>query len=321
MILAGLVDGPGPYAGPTKALVSTPEEACAAVARYAAHGYVQLKIYSSVKPELVPVLVAEAHRRGMRVSGHVPAFMTAEQAVRDGYDEIQHANFLFLNFWLDSVPDTRSTARFTAVGERAALLDLDSPRVRDFIALLHDRHIAIDPTLGVFEALFTARKGEVSPVDSAVADRLPPQIRRGLLSGGLPIPPGMDQRYRDSFAQMLRMVKRLYDAGITIEAGTDGDPGFGLHRELELYSAAGIPNAEVLRLATWGAAHVMGQDRERGAITPGRQADLVLVDGDPVTRIHDIRRTEWVVKDGWVYRAADLARSVGVTPVVEEPRP
>jgi imidazolonepropionase-like amidohydrolase len=319
VVMAGIIDGPGPYAGPTNVLVDTPAAARAAVARYAAHGFVQIKIYSSVKPELVPVLVEEAHRRGLRVSGHIPAFMSAEQAVRAGYDEIQHANFLFLNFWADSVPDTRTPARFTAVGERAAGLDLDGAPVREFIALLKERHVAVDPTLNIFESLLTARRGTVSAGDAAIADRLPPQIRRGLLSGGLPVPEGMDQRYRDSFAQMPRLIKRLYDAGVVIEAGTDAAPGFALHRELELYSAAGIPNAEVLRLATLGAARVMGVERERGSIAPGKQADLVLVDGDPLERIGDIRRTEWVVKDGWLYRSADLYQAVGVVPAVGSP--
>ncbi len=139
IIMAGLVDGPGPYTGPIKVIAGDSATARDVVNRYADSGYVQLKIYSSVRPPLVPFLAAEAHRRGMRVSGHVPAFMSAEQAVRAGYDEIQHENFLFLNFWLDSFPDTRTPVRFTAVAERAAALDLQSARVRSFVELLKTR--------------------------------------------------------------------------------------------------------------------------------------------------------------------------------------
>ena len=125
MVLAGFIDGPGPYEGPIKVLAATPEEARERVDHYADLGYVQIKIYSSVKPELVPVIIDEAHKRGMRVSGHVPAGMTAEQFVRDGADEIQHMNFVFLNFWPE-VKETRTPARFTEPGKRAAGLDLNS---------------------------------------------------------------------------------------------------------------------------------------------------------------------------------------------------
>jgi (2Fe-2S) ferredoxin len=87
--MAGFLDGPGPFAGPTKVLVSTDSAARAWIDRYAAMGYVQTKVYSSIKPELVPAIVDESHKRGLRVSGHIPNGMTAEQAVRAGFDEIQ----------------------------------------------------------------------------------------------------------------------------------------------------------------------------------------------------------------------------------------
>ena len=87
--LAGFIDGPGPFEGPVKILAATPEEARQRVDDYANLGYLQIKIYSSVKPELVPVIAEEAHKRGLRVSGHVPSGMIAEQFVRDGADEIQ----------------------------------------------------------------------------------------------------------------------------------------------------------------------------------------------------------------------------------------
>ncbi|HVS01647.1 MAG TPA: hypothetical protein VMT16_02675, partial [Thermoanaerobaculia bacterium] len=117
VVLAGFMDGPGPFAGPTRVLVSTPDEARAAIDRYADSGHEQIKIYSSIDPQLVPAIAEHAHARGLRLSGHVPAFMTAEQAVRQGFDEIQHLNMLVLNF-LPDVEDTRTPARFTAVAER-----------------------------------------------------------------------------------------------------------------------------------------------------------------------------------------------------------
>jgi Amidohydrolase family len=234
--------------------------------------------------------------------------------VREGYDEIQHANFWFLNFWGDSSIDTRTPARFIAVAQWGALLDLHSARVRAFVQLLKDRGTALDPTVNVFENDFTARKGVVSPTYAAVADRLPAQVRRGFLSGGLPVPAGMDERYRASFVAMLRFLKLMYDAGIPIEAGTDAFPGFAYQRELELYAEAGIPTRVVLQIATLNAARIVHRDSLLGSVTPGKLADLILVQGDPTERMSDIRHVTLVMKDGVVYEPAALYRAVGIRP-------
>jgi imidazolonepropionase-like amidohydrolase len=314
ILMAGIMDGRGPYAGPTKVLVDTEDEARAAIETYAGLGYAQVKIYSSIKPELVPKIIEMAHARGLRVSGHVPAFMTAEQFVRAGADEFQHINFFVLNFLFDDVKDTRTPVRFTAVADRAATLDLSSARVRSFVELLKERKTVVDPTVNIFEGMFTDRPGQIPAGFAAIADRLPPQVRRGLLAGGLPVPEGKDERYRESAKALLRMVKMLYDAGVPIVAGTDSTPGFALHRELELYAEAGIPPADVLRIATLGAARVMKRERELGTIAPGKVADLILIDGDPTRRIGDIRRVSLVIKDGSVYEPAALYKSIGVRP-------
>ena len=314
LTLSGLIDGSGPFQVPLGVLADDSLAAHRAVEWYAAHGYEQIKVYSSMKPELVPGIIAAAHARGLRVSGHVPAFMRAEEVVRLGFDELQHANFLLLNF-MDSVKDTRSMARFTAVAEHGAELDFASQRVRDFVSLLKARGTDIDPTLVAFEDWFTARPGQLGPSETAIADRMPPQVRRTFYAGGLPVPSGKDQRYRDSYGAMLRMVKALYDAGVPVVAGTDAAPiGFALFRELELYAQAGIPPGRVIQLATIGAARIMHHDAERGSIAVGKLADLVLVDGDPTQRISDIRRTSLVVKNGIVYRPAELYGVLGVRP-------
>ncbi len=312
VLKAGFLDGRGPYAGPTKVFADTEEEARQAIDRYAKLGYVQTKIYSSIKPELVPKIAQMSHAHGMRVSGHVPAFMTAEQFIKDGADEIQHMNFIFLNFMFDQVKDTRTPARFTEVAQRGADIDPASPQVQSFIHLMLEHHTDLDPTLNVFEGMFDDRPGKVSDSYAAVADRLPVQIRRGFYYGGIEVPNGMDQRYRDAFTQMLKMTKALYDSGVPIVAGTDALAGFALHRELELYEQAGIPAPKVLQLATLGAARIMKKDDQLGSVTPGKLADMIVVDGDPTTRVSDIRKVKFVIKDGVVYKTADLYRAVGV---------
>jgi imidazolonepropionase-like amidohydrolase len=314
VVYAGIIDGPGPFQGPTKTLVATEAEAHDAVRRLSAAKFLQVKIYSSVKPELVPVIAQDAHEGGMRVSGHIPAFMTAEQAVRAGYDEIQHMNMLFLNFLADEVPDTRGPARFTAVADKAATLDLSSDRVRAFVDLLKERKTVIDPTLGIFEGMFVARAGQMDPGYAAIAADLPAQVRRGFLDGGLPVPEGKDQRYKDSFRAMERMLSLLEKNGVPIVAGTDALPGFALHRELEVYVDAGLSPARVLQIATRDAARVTRRLGDLGTVDPGKLADLVLVEGDPTTRISDIRNVRLVVKDGALYDPSAMRKELGIRP-------
>ncbi len=313
IVLAGVIDGPGPFHAPTKILPATPEEARAAVDRYAQLGYVQIKIYSSAKPELVPVIIQEAHRLGLRVSGHIPAEMLASECVKLGYDEIQHANFLMLNFMPD-VKDTNTPKRFTVVAQRGADLDLHSAEVQDFIKLLKDHHTALDPTLCVFENMYMTGPGAIPRAYQSVAGRFPPQVQRRLMSEGLTPPPGLAERYRQSFAKMLELVGMMYRAGIPIEDGTDAMPGFTLQRELELHVQMGIPANRVLQDATLNAAHIMKLDGELGSIAPGKLADLTLVQGNPVDNISDIRKTVWVVKDGLSYKPEELYSALGMAP-------
>jgi imidazolonepropionase-like amidohydrolase len=313
---AGLIDGPGPYQAPTGILAGTQKDADAAVNRYADLGYVQTKIYSSFDPALLPEVIYLSHARGMRVSGHIPNGITATQFVEAGADEIQHINFIMLNFFPEKVKDTRTPERFTAVGQYAAGLDLDSKPVNDFIALLQLHHTTLDPTLVAFEPMYIARPGQVDPSMKPILDRLPAQVQRGAYVGGLPVTPANDQTYRDSWAVMLKMTKRLYDAGVPILAGTDSLAGLMLHHELELQEQAGIPPLAALQNATLLAATVLREQLELGSIQTGKLADLVLVDGNPGVNISDIRRCRTVFKNGDLYDSGKLYAAVGIGPAL-----
>src|SRR5438094_9610610 len=147
VLKAGISDATGEFAGPTKMRVDTADQAIQDVDWYAAHGYVQLKIYSSIKPELVPIIADHAHARGLRVSGHVPAFMSARQFVEAGADEIQHINFIELNFLYPQVKETRNRDRFVKVAEHAGEFTPDKSEVREFISFLAQHHTVLDPTI------------------------------------------------------------------------------------------------------------------------------------------------------------------------------
>jgi imidazolonepropionase-like amidohydrolase len=313
---SGIIDGTGPYAGPTKMRIDTPAQAVADVDWYADHGYGQIKIYSSVPPPIMPVIAAEAHARGLRVSGHVPAFMSAEQFVAGGADEIQHLNFIVLDFLFPAVQETRNMNRFTEVAAHARDFPPDKPQVRDFIAYLVRHHTVLDPTMNVFEAMFCGDPAAVTPGLEGIAPRMPPQVRRGLLSGALVVPKGQEAAYREALPAMLTLLRALHEAGVTIIPGTDSMPGYELHHELELYTRAGIPPAEVLRMDTLTSALVIGANGARGVIAPGKLADLILIDGDPSVHIADVDRIEVVMKGGKVYDPARIEAALGIAPAL-----
>ena len=314
VVLAGIVEGSGPLAGPTDVRIETRAQAQAAVDWYADHGYEQIKIYSSFPPALVGPIADMAHARGLRVSGHVPAFMVARQFVEAGADEIQHLNFIVLNFFPE-VADTRTKDRYTVMAEKLQGLKLDSPEFAAFVTLLRQHHTVLDPTVSVLQDLFSGAPGACAHSLCAMIDRFPPVTRRRLLSGAVAVPPGKEAAYAQALPSLLKLLKTLYDDGITLMPGTDGFAGYTLHNELELYVQAGIPAPEVLRMATLVPAQVLGVagPSQRGFIAPGRQADMVLIAGDPTRNIADIRHVWRTIKGGRVYDPAALEQAMGMS--------
>jgi hypothetical protein len=315
----GFIEGRNEKAASSKVTAETEAEAKAAVAEFAKRSYDGIKIYNSVKPELVPILAREAHARGMMVIGHIPVHMLANEAVRAGYDGIEHINMLFLNFFATHETDTRDTTRFTLVGDKAASFDLGSAPVRDFIQLLLDKHTVIDPTAGAFEDLLVAEQGKVAPGLEPTVARLPVQTQRGYLTGGLPRG-DKGPLYKASYDQMLAMIKLLVDRKVPVVAGTDALAGLWLHHELALLVRAGLTPAQALRAATILPATVMKRDKQSGSVAVGKAADLVVVDGDPLQRITDIGNVVTTMRGGVVFPSAQLYATVGVQPATA-PRP
>ena len=310
VLWSGIIDFAGPFAGPGEKNVLTLEEGLAAVNFYADKGYQQIKLYSSIPKDWVKPLSAEAHKRSMTVVGHVPSGMTATQAVNDGYDQIIHMNMIMLNFLGDTI-DTRSMGRFIKVAERSGKLDVNSPAVKQFIKLLQEKKVVVDPTMAIFERMFTNQPGKLAAGYQSVLSMFPPEIKRGLYAGGLPTMKGHEIQYQQAYDKMVKMLNLLYTHKVTFIPGTDDFDGFMLHRELELYAKAGVPNAEVLRKATYVSAQVAGKDNELGSIEVGKKANMILVDGDPVKNISDIRKVEVTFKGKNMYDAKALYASYG----------
>ena len=281
-VLGGFIEGPLAWAGPSEAIVRDEVEARAWVARYDSLGYVQIKLYNVVHPDLVPVIAAEAKRRGMRLSGHIPRGLSVAAAVALGYDEIQHAAFLLSDFFPDSLYLPRMRAYSQVATAVAPTFDADGPGMTRLIELLRARGTAVDGTFNLWIGGGGALVG----------------------AGG-----SSDQRRADS--TYLRIIQRLYAAGVPLIAGTDNSSSSTFRRELEMYELAGLPRAEILRIATIEAARHMRQADAYGSLAVGKVADLLIVDGRPIDRISDLAKLETVVRGGRLYRVTDLRNALG----------
>jgi len=314
---AGFLEGESKMSARNGFVIKDLAEAKKAIDWYADHNYPQIKIYNSFPKDILRDTAAYAHQRGLRVSGHIPAFLRAEEAVEQGYDEIQHINQVMLNFFVTPETDTRTLERFYLVAKKTADLDFDSKPVQDYIAMLAKKQIVIDPTLATFEFIHK-RDGEQSPIIADVADHLPPDIQRSRKAAEMDIPDDATAAlYTRSFDKLVEFVGRMYKAGVPIVAGTDELPGFTLQRELELYVKAGLTPSQVLQIATWNGAKYTRTLQDRGSISAGKRADLVLVDGDPTANIADIRKVALVIKQGKAYYPSELDTALGIKPFAD----
>ena len=315
---SGFIDKQSDYSAGLGKTVSTLEEAKAAVDWYAERGYIQIKTYSSMDPTWMKALAEHIHSKGMRLSGHIPAFMSAQQAVDAGFDEIQHVNMLFLNFLAADRVDTRQRLRFTLIGEEAKDLDLDSKEVQDFVNMLAEKGIEVDLTVSTFNSLLLTRDKQVDPEYAAIADHLPPLFQRGLKTATMKIADkAMDDSYKAGAASLLKMTKLLFDKGVPILPGTDYFTGFTLMRELELYAMAGIPAIDVLRIGSLESAKVVGAADKTGSITVGKDADMVLIDGNPLEDMADLRKASLVIQGDRIFQPEKIYETMGVKPFVK----
>ena len=314
VVPAGFIEGESPNSARNGFVIKNLDEAKHAVDWYHEHNYPQIKIYNSFPKDILPQTTAYAHSKGMRVSGHIPVWLRAHEAVEQGYDEIQHINQVLLNFLVTDKTDTRTLERFYLPAEKVGTMDFDAKPVQDYIAFLVAHKTVIDPTLTTFD--FVRQKdGDMTKAYAAVADHMPPDVKRGFYQGQMKIPDeATAARYDKSYEKMIEFVGRMYKAGVPIVAGTDGLAGFTLQRELELYVQAGMTPAQALQVATLNGAKYSRVLDDRGVVMQGKRADLILVDGDPTRDITDIRKVALVLKGDKAYYPSEVYTALGIKP-------
>jgi len=293
ILKAGIIDGKGKMAlGIIQA--DTREEAVAAVQRYKQNGFVQIKIYSSVKPAIVKAICQEAHRLGLTVTGHIPDGMNIIQGIDSGMDMVNHIEYVIAKMKINFKDQT---------------IDLSDSSNQFLLNVLVRHHTVIDPTLAVFEMIFRSIKDPMTDIEPAFAT-LPPSLQELFNSMGMSAQRASSMKSYMSIAK--QVVKILQDKGITLVAGTDQLlPGLSLYRELELYVEAGLSPLEALRTATVQPAKVMKLLENFGSVEAGKQADLILVDADPLENISNIRKISVVLKTGRIYSPIELHQLVG----------
>jgi imidazolonepropionase-like amidohydrolase len=310
----GMLEGRSPYSVRTGIVADSLEEALEAVRWYSSHGYFEIKIYNSLHPDWVRPVIEEAHRLGMSVTGHVPAFVTPDQAIEAGYRDIAHINQLMLGWLIQPGEDTRTQLRLTAMA-RAANLDLNSRPVRRTIDLMRRNGVALDTTAVTLELLMLSRARQIPPTHAYNIDHMPIGYQRYRRRTFVPITnPEEDQQYRAAFQKLLDTLGLLHRRGIQLLPGTDDGTAFTVHRELELYVAAGISAPEALVLGTLRAEQFLGRDQRLGSIERGKLADFFLIPGDPTQNISAIREIRLTMRGGVAYLPSEIYSEIGIRP-------
>jgi imidazolonepropionase-like amidohydrolase len=307
-----IIDKKDPLAAQGAEIVSSEAEAIAAVHKIHDAGLWGVKFYTSMNPAWIAPAAAEAHKLGMHVHGHIPAHMRPLDAVRAGYDEITHINFVMMQFMPQDVVDRANTSqRLEGPAKFGKDVDLNGTEARAFIAELAKRKTIIDPTLVVWEAQLTSDGGVPAPAYASYMGIISPVYDRLFKAGGYPLVEGYSRDdYRKSWKKLVELVGALHQAGVTIVAGTDGQ-GIELVREIELYKEAGFTPAEALQSATIVPARMVGADKRTGSIAVGKEADVVLVDGDVANDLGALRRVVTVVSDGYIMDGDALRQAAG----------
>lgn len=304
-----LLDGVPPVWPDLSLLVDTPQRARSAVNFLADQGVDFVKVYNNVKEPELRAIIETAKELELPVAGHIPRSMTMTHAIELGMTRLEHIRVTgreMLSL------DEAQKIDLLPLGSREPLLwqrfDLQSEKMRALVQRLARSKIFLDPTLVA---------AEVTEVPTLDADRndpnnqyLSPTVVERYVNFKSPLyelPPDLQAAGAEAFHKQEKFVGMCNRAGVKIIAGTDGPgigsllPGFGLHRELELLVASGLSPLQALRAATLTAAEALGKEDRLGTIEPGKFADMVVLNADPLQEIQNLRKIYLVVQGGKTY--------------------
>jgi imidazolonepropionase-like amidohydrolase len=316
------LEGPGSWA-PQMTELKTTEEAAATVNFWIDRGVDDFKAYNFVSHSVLKAAIEAAHKRGIKVTGHLCSIGFREAASL-GIDDLEHGILVDTEFFPSKKPDQcpiTSSAVMAAIIEDLISRGVGDPAIQEMIRDLVAKHVAVTSTLPVFEP-FVPNK---APLQQRVLDAMSPQAREDYLQTRLEFDlPKRDPKtgevvprpWAKAFAMEMEFERAFAKAGGLLLAGEDPTgmggtlAGFGDQREVELLVEAGFTPLEAIHIATYNGAEYLGELDRIGTITPGKRADLVVIKGDPSKKIEDIEKVETVFKDGIGYNSAKLIESV-----------
>ena len=314
-VTAPYLEGSGSFT-PVMHTLTGPEDARRMVNYWADLGATSFKAYMNISRAELRAVVEEAHKRGLKVTGHLCS-VGFKEAAEIGIDDLEHGLFPDSEFVPNKQPDQCPTG--SAVSDSLRQLDLNSPAVQDVIRTLVSKNVAVTSTLPVFEssgaplaqsglgavsALMNQRMLNVMSTDARVR-----YLQARARNGGGP-------NFIALMHKAMDFEREFVKAGGLLLAGLDPTgnggvvAGFGDLREVELLVEAGFTVPEAIKIATLNGAKFLGEDAHIGSIAPGKQADLMVVKGNPATTINDIENVEIVFKDGVGYNSEKLIQSV-----------
>lgn len=282
----------------------TSEDARRVVAYWASEGATWLKFYTTVSRDVLRAATDEAHKRGVKVTGHLCS-VNFREAVAAGIDNLEHGLFVNTDYDPEKKPD------ICPAGAEAKLADLDlaSEVVRRTFSDMIQNDVAMTSTLAVFE-LFVANR---PPIEQRMLDAMSPDVRTEYLSSRARLAePGAFGTSPEVFRKAQEYEVAFVRAGGLLGAGVDPTgnggalPGFGDQRNYELLIEAGFTPAETVQIMTLNGAKILGVDSDLGSVTAGKLADLVVIQGDPVAKPAEIRKVITVFKDGVGYDAVAM---------------
>jgi imidazolonepropionase-like amidohydrolase len=291
--------------------LATPDEARQLVEYWAERGVTSFKAYTHITRAELKAAIDAAHKRGIRVTGHLCS-VTYKEAADLGIDDLEHGFFENTELDSDKSPDLCSQS---AGRETLARMEPDGGEAKDLIATLISHHVAITSTLPVFEDYLG---GGRPPLRQQVLEAMSPQAREDffLFRERPPSAPAPKIDLALLWRHDLALEHAFAAAGGLLLSGPDptgaGDvlPGFGDQRGIELLVEAGFSPTEAIRIATLNGAIYLGREKEIGSVTTGKNADLVVIKGNPSKHISDIENVEIVFKDGIGYDSQKLLNSV-----------
>jgi len=316
---AGLIPGPkmhitGPYLEGRGSFavqlheLNGPEDAARMVNYWADTGVTSFKAYMHITRAELARAVAEAHKRGLKVTGHLCAIGFREAAAI-GIDDLEHGLLVDTEFVPDKKPDVCPSDDGLASLEK---LDVGSAPVQETIRDLVAHHTAVTSTLPVFELLVPGRP----PLQPRVLEAMAPEFRAEYLANRERVHKSSEHDWSALFRKEMEFERAFHQAGGLLLAGPDPTgiggvvAGYGDQREVELLVEAGLAPEVAIQVATFNGAQFLGEAESIGSLAPGKQADIVVVKGNPAGRIADVENVEIVFLDGVGYDPAKLAASV-----------